>query len=124
MSRDNPVPYRRVPAGHILRRELAARGWKQRDLAAVMGRPAQALNEIIRGRKRITPETACELSAALGTSAQVWLRLDADHWIEKLDADPASAASRRAIRQRARELERRLERQRAAAARAAGRGGG
>lgn len=114
-------PFKPVPAGYVLRRELAARGWKQRDLAAVMGRPAQAINEIIRGRKRITPETATELSAAMGMSAISWLRLDASYWLESLETDPASAASCRAIRQRARELERRLARERGAAGRNAAR---
>ena len=44
--------------GRILLRELEARGWSQRDLAAIMGRPYQAINQIIRGVKRITPESA------------------------------------------------------------------
>lgn len=40
----------RVPApGRILSRELEARGWTQKDLAEIMGRPVQTINEIIRG---------------------------------------------------------------------------
>lgn len=40
----------RVPApGKILSRELEARGWTQKDLAEIIGRPVQTINEIIRG---------------------------------------------------------------------------
>jgi len=59
----------------ILRRELDARGWSQKDLAAIMGRPQKTISGIVQGRKAITPETATGLSAALGTSAEFWLNL-------------------------------------------------
>jgi HTH-type transcriptional regulator/antitoxin HigA len=95
-------PARITSAGAILRRELAARGWTQRDLAEVMGRPQQAISEIVQGRKRITAETALELAAALGTSAEVWLRLDAGHQLRLAEERPETAAVRRAIRRRGR----------------------
>ncbi|MBW4688851.1 MAG: HigA family addiction module antidote protein [Komarekiella atlantica HA4396-MV6] len=70
----------RVPApGRILSRELEARGWTQKDLAEIMGRPIQTINEIIRGSKQITPETAIELSQALGTSPEFWTNLEAKY---------------------------------------------
>ncbi|WP_244142172.1 HigA family addiction module antitoxin [aff. Roholtiella sp. LEGE 12411] len=70
----------RVPApGRILSRELEARGWTQKDLAEIMGRPIQTINEIIRGSKQITPETAIELSQALGTSFEFWTNLEAKY---------------------------------------------
>ena len=46
------------PPGRILKRELEARGWTQKDLANIMNRPPQVINEIIKGTKQITPETA------------------------------------------------------------------
>ncbi|OUL35991.1 addiction module antidote protein, HigA family [Nostoc sp. T09] len=70
----------RVPApGKILHREIEARGWTQKDLAEIMGRPIQTINEIIRGTKQITPETAIELSQALGTSPEFWTNLEAKY---------------------------------------------
>ncbi|WP_337885589.1 HigA family addiction module antitoxin [Fischerella thermalis] len=65
----------------ILSRELEARGWTQKDLAEIMGRPVQTINEIIRGSKQITPETAIELSQALGTSPEFWTNLEAKYWL-------------------------------------------
>ena len=38
-------PARVVSPGQVLSRELEARGLAQKDLAAIMGRPAQAINE-------------------------------------------------------------------------------
>lgn len=59
-----------------IRDELEARGWTQEDLAAILGRPLSAVNQIIKGNKAITPQTARELAAAFGTSAELWLNLE------------------------------------------------
>jgi addiction module HigA family antidote len=73
----NPLkPTRATSSGRILLRELEARGWSQRDLAAVMGRSYQAINQIVRGVKCITPETARELAQAFGTSPELWMNLE------------------------------------------------
>jgi HTH-type transcriptional regulator/antitoxin HigA len=73
------VPARVSSPGRILSRELEARGWTQKDLAEIMGRPHQTINGIIKGNKQITPETAIELAEALGTSAEFWTNLEAKY---------------------------------------------
>lgn len=65
------------PPGRIIKRELEARGWTQKDLAHIMDRPEQTISQIVNAKKRITPETALQLAAAFGTSAEFWLRLEA-----------------------------------------------
>jgi HTH-type transcriptional regulator / antitoxin HigA len=70
------TPARLIPPGRILERELTARGWTQSEFAKVLGRPKQTINEIIHAKKRITPETALELGAALDVSAEFWLNLE------------------------------------------------
>ena len=75
-------PAQLVLPGRILKRELEARGWTQRDLAAIIGRPEQIISEIISGSKQITPETALELSQAFGTSAELWSNLEANYRLE------------------------------------------
>jgi HTH-type transcriptional regulator/antitoxin HigA len=75
-------PARAVSPGRILKKELEARGWDQKDLAEIMGRPAQAINEIISGAKRVTPETALELAQALGTSAELWTNLESSYRLQ------------------------------------------
>jgi HTH-type transcriptional regulator/antitoxin HigA len=64
-----------VHPGELLAEELAARAMTQRALAEAMGRPPQVINEIVRGRKAITAETAIQLERALGTPAHMWLQL-------------------------------------------------
>ena len=77
---DNSLrPARVSPPGSLIRRELAARGWTQRDLAEIMGRPEQVISEIVRGNKQVTPETAWQLAAAFGTSAELWMNLQANY---------------------------------------------
>lgn len=70
---------RTVAPGRILKRELEARDWTQRDLAEIMGRPYQVINEIMRGTKQITPDTARELSQAFGTSPEFWMNLEMNY---------------------------------------------
>jgi HTH-type transcriptional regulator/antitoxin HigA len=71
-------PIARVfPPGDFIREEIEARGWTQADLAKILGRPLQTVNAIINGKKAVTPETAVELAAALGTSPEFWLNLEA-----------------------------------------------
>ena len=70
----------RVPApGHIIQREMEERGWTQLDRAEMMGWSVQEIDEIIRGDKPITPETAVELAKAFGTSAELWMNLEANY---------------------------------------------
>ena len=44
-----------------------------------MGRPIQAINEIIEGKKEITADTAAQLEDVLGTPAHIWLNLERDY---------------------------------------------
>jgi HTH-type transcriptional regulator/antitoxin HigA len=73
----NPTPARSVTPGRVIKKELEARGWTQVDLARILGRPEQTVSEIVQGRKQITPETALGLAQAFGTSAEMWLGLEA-----------------------------------------------
>ena len=68
-----------IPPGEVLAEELDARGMTQKELATRLGRPAQAINEIIKAKKAITPETAIGLGRVLGIEAQFWNNLEADY---------------------------------------------
>lgn len=67
------------PPGQLLEEELAARGMSQKELAERMGRPPQAINEIVRGKKALTAETALQLEHALGIPAYLWIRLEGEY---------------------------------------------
>lgn len=68
-----------IPPGEMLAEEIAARGITQQELAARLGIPAQAINEIIKGKRGITPDTAIGLGRALGISPQYWNTLETDY---------------------------------------------
>lgn len=86
------------PAGRIIRRELDARGWTQKDLAQIMDRPEQTISQIVNAKKRITPETALQLAAAFGTSAELWLNLEANYQLRQARDDEDNSAIRRRSR--------------------------
>ncbi|MGI8553553.1 MAG: HigA family addiction module antitoxin [Dehalococcoidia bacterium] len=72
-----------IPPGELIEEELAERGMTPLDLALLMGRPSQAINEIIRGRAQITQDAALELETALGIPAHLWLSLELDYQTAK-----------------------------------------
>ena len=51
----------------------------QKALAMHVGIPVQRVNEVVRGKRGITPETAWLLAEALNTSPEFWLNLQAAH---------------------------------------------
>lgn len=77
-------PFRPVSPGEILQDELDARGWTQIEFAEILGKPIQTVNEILSAKKSITAETALLIAQALGTSPEMWMRLEADYRIQKL----------------------------------------
>ena len=95
----------RIPAevftpGEFLRDELEARGWTQTEFAEIISRPTRLVNEIIAGKRGITPDTARGLAAALGTSAQLWMNMETSYQLSK--AAPASEGIARSGRLRER----------------------
>ena len=68
-----------IPPGELLQEELEARGMTQKLLAQMVGRPAQLISEICRGKKEITADTALDLEKALGIPAYFWMNLEADY---------------------------------------------
>ena len=77
-------PAEAFPPGDFIRDELDERGWTQTDLAEILGRPLNVVNEIIAGKKSITPETAKGLANAFGTTPDVWLNLESAYQLWKV----------------------------------------
>ena len=72
------LPENRVAThpGEILKEEfLGPSGITQLAFARHVGVPLQRVNEIVRGKRGITPETAWLFSQALGTTPQFWMNL-------------------------------------------------
>lgn len=72
------LPTHRPPThpGEILLEDfLRPLGLTQVEFAERIGVPLQRVNEIVRGRRGVTPDTALRFEAALGVAAQTWLNL-------------------------------------------------
>ena len=77
------IPAEVFPPGEFLRDELDERNWTQTEFAEIIGRPTRLVNEVIAGKRGVTPDTAREFAAALGTSAQFWLNLETSYQLSK-----------------------------------------
>lgn len=87
------IPAEAFPPGEFLRDELADRGWAEGEFAEIIDRPVQAVSEILNGKKEITPATSVAIGAALGTSAELWLNLQAAYRLHQVRSTGASANS-------------------------------
>lgn len=76
------LPENRIPThpGEILLEEfLVPMNVPQVAFAAHIGVPTQRVNEIVRGKRGATPETAWLFAEALGTSPEFWLNLQSNY---------------------------------------------
>jgi addiction module HigA family antidote len=72
------IPTHRSPThpGEMLLEEfLTPMGLTQRELAEAIHVPYQRINEIINGRRGVTPSTALRLAKFFGMSADFWINL-------------------------------------------------
>lgn len=95
------LPVETFPPGDFIREEIEARGWIQDDLAMILDRPSKTVNEIIVGKRGITPETAKGLAGAFGTSPQFWMNLESAYRLSLSSAQQESVARRAAIYEKA-----------------------
>lgn len=96
------VPSHRVPThpGEMLYAEfLEPIGLTQRALAETLHVPYQRINEIVNGKRGITPSTALRLEKYFGMSADFWLNMQL-RW-DLYHAKKAEQADLDAIQQRA-----------------------
>ncbi|HZA06005.1 MAG TPA: HigA family addiction module antitoxin [Propionibacteriaceae bacterium] len=72
-----------VHPGEILLEEfLAPLRISQYRLAQAIGVPPRRINEIVHGKRAISPDTALRLSRALGTSDRFWMNLQTRYDLE------------------------------------------
>lgn len=72
------VPTNRIPThpGEMLKEEfLIPMGITQRELANKIHVPYQRINELINGKRGITPSTALRLAKFFGTTPGFWMNL-------------------------------------------------
>lgn len=76
------LPENRIPThpGEILRDQfLEPLGLTQVELAEHLGVPVQRINELVRGKRSVSSETAWLLAQAFDTTPEFWLNLQTNH---------------------------------------------
>ena len=74
-----------IHPGEILREEfLSPLGISAYRLSRELFIPQSRISEILKGRSRVTADTAIRLSAFFGNSAKFWLNLQQDYDLEAL----------------------------------------
>ena len=89
------IPKNRVPPhpGEILLEEfLVPLGLTQVQLAEWIHVPVQRINQIVKGKRGITPDTAWLLAGAFGTSPELWINLQTTHDLAR--SRPATSVRR------------------------------
>lgn len=67
------------PGEVLLEDWLTPMGLSQYALAKAIGVPPRRINEIVKGQRAITADTALRLAAFFGTDAQSWVNLQTDY---------------------------------------------
>lgn len=92
------IPYGySIHPGEILRAEfMEPLGLSSYRLAKELHVSAPRINDLVRGKRSITADTAMRLSRYFGTSAQLWLGLQMDHdiWLAAKDKSLAKVKPR------------------------------
>lgn len=69
-----------IPPGEILREEfLLPRGLSAHALAQALRVPATRISEILHAKRGISADTALRLARYFGTSAEMWLGIQAEY---------------------------------------------
>lgn len=71
MKPRNPVH----PGEMLLEEFLRPKGISQRQFAAKLGWTTAKLNELVKGKRGVTADSALDLAKALGTSPELWMNL-------------------------------------------------
>lgn len=87
MIANNLTPFEPTHPGEIVKDEIEYRGLSQRKLAAQMGISRGLLNEILNGKRAVSPQYALLFEAVLGIDAGPLLALQADYDMQTIKSD-------------------------------------
>ena len=79
------MKFHAVHPGVVLKEELEARGLSANAFALKLRVPPQRIQEIVAGKRAITPETALRIGTALRTGARLWLAMQQAHDLHKVE---------------------------------------
>ena len=75
-------PVEPTHVGEVIKDELAARDMKQSELSELTGIQKSILNDVIKGKRSLTPEMALLLENALGVSATFLMNIQTQYELD------------------------------------------
>lgn len=81
-SFNQAVPFEATHVGEVIKDELAARNMKQSELSELTGIQKSILNDVIKGKRSLTPEMALLLENALGISAEFLMNIQTQYELD------------------------------------------
>ena len=86
---------RMIHPGEILLEEfIKPLGITASALALALRVPAPRINDVVRQKRSVTPDTALRLARYFGTTAQFWMNLQATYDLKHTEADNGQAITR------------------------------
>ncbi len=86
---------RPIHPGEILREEyLVPLGMSAHALALELHVPAPRINDIVRERRTVTPDTALRLARFFGTTAQFWINLQSAYDLKMAEIESGGKISK------------------------------
>ncbi len=82
-SFNQAVPFEATHVGEVIKDELAARNMKQSELSELTGIQKSILNDVIKGKRSLTPEMALLLENALGISATFLMNIQTQYELDR-----------------------------------------
>ncbi len=82
------------PGGILLEDVIKPLGMTVHGFARVLRVPATRMSEIVHGRRAVTADTALRLARYLGTTARVWVDLQAAYDLKMAEAESGALIAR------------------------------
>lgn len=98
MIANNLKPFQPTHPGEVLKDELEFRGISQRGLSKEIGVSYSTLNEVLNGKRALTPELAMLMEAALGVDAAPLLAMQNEYDILMAERNESFMEKLRRIR--------------------------
>jgi len=72
-------PFINVEPGKIIKREMDALNWTQKNLSEITNLPVELINQLIENKQSITTEIAIRLAKAFNSSPEFWTNLERNY---------------------------------------------
>lgn len=89
MIANNLKPFQPTHPGEVLKEELEFRGVSQRGLARQLGISYSVLNEVLNGKRSLSPELALMMEAVLGVDAAPLLAMQNEYDMLMAERNPS-----------------------------------